>query len=134
MADAKFTQLNENKIEKSLRNSTAFQQAFIKASKGEFDEDLNCATNMDLLKVTEVFTIHKQFNLETGKDQFKLYKEVFYIQDPHKYYFDEVEPTVYRRVSGQHEIYDDEDIAKRVAKQCNLAVVDDTVIDDKKKA
>lgn len=134
MADAKFTQLNENKIEKSLRNSTAFQQAFIKASKGEFDEDLNCATNMDLLKVTEVFTIHKQFNLETGKDQFKLYKEVFYIQDPHKYYFDEVEPTVYRRVSGQHEIYDDEDIAKRVAKRYNLAVIDDTVIDDKKKA
>lgn len=133
MADA-YKLLNQNKIEKSARNCTALNNALIRATKGEYDQDAPCVTGGDLLKVNEKWSIHKQFNLETGKDQYKLYKEVFYIQDPHKFYFDTVEPTVYRRISGQHEVYDDKDIAERVAKRYNLTIVDDTIIDDKKNA
>ena len=123
MPDDKFSKLNENKVEKSRRNSSAFQQAFMKASKGEFDEDVDCVQNADLLKVYEKWSIRKQFSLEEGKHYFKLYKEVFYIQDPHKYYFDVVEPTVYRRISAQHE-QGDKDWATAVSKEMKIDIVE----------
>lgn len=113
MTDA-YTIKEENKIEKSLRNSKAFQNALHRAAKGDFDEDLESATNMDFLKVTEKWNIREIFSLEKGTTYFKLYKEVYYVEDPHKYYFDTVEPTVYRRISGQKET-GDKKWAERIA-------------------
>lgn len=101
-----YNMIEENKIEKSLRNSKAFNTALVRATKGDFDEDLTSATNMDLLKVTEKWVIREIFCIEKGHTYFKLYKEVYYVENPHKYYFDEVEPTVYRRIAGQKETGD----------------------------
>lgn len=115
MTDA-YTIKEENKIEKSLRNSEAFNNALARAKKGDFDEDLESATNMELLKITEIWNIREIFDLATGKTYFKLYKEVYYVEDPHKYYFDTVEPTVYRRISGQKET-GDKKWAERIAQE-----------------
>lgn len=123
--DTRFREINENKIEKSVRNSKAFKKALDRASNGDFDEDVDCVTGEDLLKVTERWTIRKQFSIEEGKHFYKLYKEVFYIQDPHKYYFDEVcDPTVYRRISGQKES-GDKDWADAVSKEMGIKIVED---------
>ena len=124
MSDTNFKELTENKVEKSLRNSKAFADVLKKAQKGEFDEDLDNATGMDLLKVTEIFTIRKQFSLEKGEDYYKLYKEVFYVEDPHKYYFDTVEPTIYRRIAGQKET-GDKKWADAVSKKLNINIVEE---------
>lgn len=120
--DATFEAMNENKIQKSARNNTILANALKRAKKGDFDEDLNEVKGMDLLKVTEIFSIREIFSIEEGKTFFKLYKEVFYINDPHKYYFETVEPTVYRRISGQHE-QGDEDWAKAVAKEMGIEII-----------
>ena len=111
----------ENKIEKSLRNSEAFKNALHRASRGNFDEDLESATNMDLLKVTEKWNIREIFSLEKGSTYFKLYKEVYYIENPHKYYYDTVEPTVYRRIAGQKET-GDKKWAERIAQEFNCDI------------
>lgn len=123
MAQDAFKNLTENKVEKSLRNSEAFKNAMHRASKGEFDEDVTDVCGADLLKVTEIWSIRKMFSLEEGKDYYKLYKEVFYIQDPHKYYFDTVEPTVYRRISGQKE-QGDKEWADAVAKHLGIQIIE----------
>lgn len=124
MTDTKFNELNENKIEKSLRNCKAFNDALVKATKGKFDEDIADVTGMDLLKVNEKWSIRKQFSLDEGKHYYKLYKEVFYIENPHKYYFETVEPTVFRRISGQHETGDKE-WAEAVAKEMGINIVEE---------
>lgn len=124
MSNNKFQQITENKVEKSLRNTKEFAKALSRASKGEFDEELDCATNMDLLKVTELWTIRKQFCLDEGKHFYKLYKEVFYIENPHKYYFETVNPTVYRRIAAQKE-HGDKDWADAVAKELGIAIIDE---------
>ena len=121
MADA-YNNIEENKIEKSLRNSKAFKNALHRASKGDFDDDLQSATNMDLLKVTEKFVIREIFCLEKGSTYFKLYKEVYYVEDPHKYYFDTVNPGVYRRIAGQKET-GDKKWAERIAKEYGCDIV-----------
>lgn len=120
--DKTFEAMNENKIQKSDRNNTILSNALKRAQKGDFDEDLKNATNMDLLKVYERFTIREIFSIEEGKTFFKLYKEVFYINDPHKYYYETVEPTVYRRISAQHEQGDSE-WAEAVAKEMDIKIV-----------
>ena len=125
MSDKKFDEINENKVEKSIRNTKEFAAAIERASKGDFDEDLNDATGMDLLKVTEKWSIRKSFSLTEGKHFYKLYKEVFYVEDPHKYYFDTVEPTIYRRIAGQKE-QGDLDWAKAVSKEMGIDIVDDS--------
>lgn len=121
MTDA-YKNIEENKIEKSLRNSEAFKNALHRAAKGDFDEDLQSATGMDLLKVTETFIIREIFCLEKGTTYFKLYKEVYYVEDPHKYYFDTVNPTVYRRIAGQKET-GDKKWAERIAQEYGCAIV-----------
>lgn len=116
--------IRENKIDKSVRNSEAFQQAFARASAGDFDKDISDklgGCRLPLLKVTEVFTIRKGFCLEAGDDFYKLMKEVFYIENPGSNYFETVEPTVYRRVASQHE-QGDLAWAKRVAKHYGLNI------------
>ena len=121
--DATFQQLNENKIEKSVRNSKAFEVALNRAKKGDFDEDVTDVTNWDLLKVTEKWSIRKQFSIEEGKDYYQLYKEVFYIENAHKYYFETVNPTVYRRIAKQHE-RGNEDWAKAVSQHEKIDIVE----------
>lgn len=123
MADEAFNQLNENKVEKSIRNSKEFAKAIERANKGEFDVDVDDVTNADLLKVTEKWSIRKQFSLAEGKHFYKLYKEVFYIENPHKYYFETVEPTVYRRIAGQKET-GDKAWADAVAKEMKIDIVE----------
>lgn len=124
MADAVFNQLTEDKIQKSLRNTSEFNKALERANKGDFDVDTNDATGEDFLKVTEKWTIRKEFNLNEGKHYYRLWKEVFYIQNPHKYYFDVVEPTVYRRIAKQSE-HGDIEWAKSVSKERNVPIVED---------
>ena len=63
-SDKRFEELNENKVQKSLRNSKEFAEVLARAQKGEFDEDIDDAYGMDLLKVTEIWSIRKQFSLE----------------------------------------------------------------------
>lgn len=121
--DATFQQLNENKIEKSVRNSKAFEVALHRAAKGDFDKDVSDVTNWDLLKVTEKWSIRKQFSIEEGKEYFQLYKEVFYIENCHKYYFETVNPTVYRRIAKQHE-HGDEAWAKAVSEHEKIDIVE----------
>lgn len=121
MTDA-YKAIEENKIEKSLRNSVAFKNALHRAAKGDFDEDLQSATNMDLLKVTEKFIIREIFALDKAQNYYKLYKEVYYVEDPHKYYFDTVEPTVYRRIAGQKET-GDKKWAERIAKEYGCPII-----------
>ena len=124
MADEAFKNLTENKVEKSLRNSKAFKDVLHRAAKGEFDEDVTDVCGEDLLKVTEIWSIRKMFSLEEGKDYYKLYKEVFYVENPHKYYFDTVEPTIYRRISGQKE-QGDKEWADAVAKHLGINIVEE---------
>ena len=104
---------NENKVEKSLRNSKLFKDALARAQAGSYDKELDEAradgslqgtsTRLPLLKVTEVFSIRKHFSLAEGKNYFKLYKEKFYIENPGSNYFDTVNATVYRSVVAQRE-------------------------------
>lgn len=124
MSDTKFKELNENKIEKSIRNSKKFAEILARAQKGEFDENIDDATGADFLKVTEIFSIHKQFDLAEGKEYYKLYKEVFYVEDPHKYYFDTVEPTIYRRIAAQKE-HGDKKWAEAVASEMKIKIVEE---------
>lgn len=115
---------NEDKINKSLRNTKEFKELFIRANKGEFDVELDEAREdgslvgtsqrLPLLKITEIWSIRKQFNIETGSDMYQLYKEKFYIQNPGSNYVDTIDKTIYRKVVKQHES-GDLDWAKRVA-------------------
>ena len=118
---------NENKIDKSLRNSEQFQDALARAICGEFDKEISDKPEsfgrLPLLKVHEQFSLRKGFCLETGNDYFQLMKEVFYIENPGSNYFETVSPTVYRRVAKQHES-GDLDWAKRVAKHYDLPVAE----------
>lgn len=123
MADDAFKNLTENKVEKSLRNSKAFKDALKKASEGKFDIDVTDVCGEDLLKVTEIWSIRKMFSLEEGKDYYKLYKEVFYIENPHKYYFETVNPTIYRRISGQKE-QGDKEWADAVSKHLGIQIIE----------
>lgn len=120
--DTKFDEMNENKVEKSDRNNVILANALKRAQEGDFDEDIDDAKGRDFLKVYERFTIREVFSLSEGKRFFKLYKEVFYINDPHKYYFDTVEPTVYRRIAGQKE-QGDKKWAEAVAKEMNITII-----------
>lgn len=121
--DAQFKKINENKVEKSIRNTKEFMNAINRVAKGEFDEDIDDATNLPFLKVAEKWSIHKQFSLEEGKDFYQLYKEVFYIENPGKYYFEVVEPTIYRRISRQHE-HGDIEWAKAVAAHLSIEIAE----------
>lgn len=118
---------NENKIDKSTRNSEQFQDALARAICGEFDKEISEKPEgfgrLPLLKVHEQFSLRKGFCLETGNDYFQLMKEVFYIENPGSNYFETVSPTVYRRVAKQHES-GDLDWAKRVAKHYDLPVAE----------
>lgn len=123
MPDKAFQEINENKVEKSLRNSKEFATALERAQKGEFDVDVTSVCGADLLKVTERWSIRKQFSLAEGKDYYKLYKEVFYLENPHKYYFETVQPKIYRRIATQKE-QGDKDWATAVAKHLNIEIVE----------
>jgi len=123
MADEAFKQLNENKVEKSIRNSKEFAEVLKKAQEGKFDVDIDDAYGADFLKVTEKWSIRKLFSIEQGKEYYKLYKEVFYVENPHKYYFETVEPTIYRRISGQKE-QGDKEWADAVAKYLGISIVE----------
>lgn len=118
---------NENKIDKSVRNSEQFQDALARAICGEFDKEISDKPEgfgrLPLLKVHEQFSLRKGFCLETGNDYFQLMKEVFYIENPGSNYFETVSPIVYRRVAKQHES-GDLDWAKRVAKHYDLPVAE----------
>lgn len=118
---------NENKIDKSVRNSEQFQDALARAICGEFDKEISDKPEgfgrLPLLKVHEQFSLRKGFCLESGNDYFKLMKEVFYIENPGSNYFETVNPTVYRRVAKQHE-QGDLDWAKRVAKHYDLPLAE----------
>lgn len=120
--DAKFQAIAENKVEKAMRNNETFKAIIDRARKGEYDEDIEFATNEDFLKVYERFSIREMFSLTEGKDYYKLYKEVFYIQDPHKYYIDTVDETIYRRIASQKE-EGDKEWAEAIAKELNLDIV-----------
>ena len=105
--------VTENKVEKSLRNSKEFQAVLARASKGDYDKELQDAredgslegtsSRLPLLKVTEIWTIRKAFSIEKGEHLFKLYKEKFYVENPGSNYFDTVNATVYRLVVAQQE-------------------------------
>lgn len=104
---------DENKVEKSIRNSDKFQDTLSRAIQGEFDVELDNAraegdlvgtsVRLPLLKVTEFFTLRKKFSLELGQDYYQLYKEKFYIENPGSNYFETVDDTVYRKVVAQKE-------------------------------
>lgn len=122
--DTRFKEINENKIEKSLRNSKDLQDAIRRAKKGEFDIDVEDVTNADLLKINEKWSIRKQFSLAEGKHFYKLYKEVFYIADPHKNYFETVATKqIMRRIAAQKE-QGDLDWAKAVSKEMHVDIVE----------
>ena len=107
---------NENKVDKSFRNSEKFAQTLQRAMDGDYDVELNEAreageligTNnrLPLLKVTEIFTIRVKFSLEQGADFYQLYKEKFYIQNPGSNYFETVKDEIYRSVVAQKETGD----------------------------
>ena len=123
-ADEKFARIVENKIQKSVRNTREFKNALNRALMGGYDEDIDDATGAPFLKVCERWTIRKIFSLETGEDYYKLYKEVYYIENPGKYYFEEVDPTIYRRIAAQHE-EGDRQWAEAVSKHENIPIVED---------
>ena len=123
-ADEKFARMVENKIQKSFRNTREFKNALNRALMGGYDEDIDDATGVPLLKICERWTIRKIFSIETGEDYFKLYKEVYYIENPGKYYFEEVNPTIYRRIAAQHE-EGDRKWAEAVSKHENIQIVED---------
>lgn len=122
--DNKIKELTENKVEKSVRNSKALEAAIKRASKGEYDTDIDSSKGMQLLKITEKWTIRKVFSIIEGKHFYKLFKEVFYINDPAKKYYDTVEPTIYRRVAAQKE-HGDLDWAKAVAAELNATIIEE---------
>ena len=123
--DAKFAAINENKIEKAIRNSSALEAAFDRAKAFDFDVDIDSACNKPYLKVAERFTIRKIFDLKTGDFVYKLYKEVFYINDPAKHYYETVdEDKVYRRIAAQKE-HGDLKWAKALKKNMGVEIVDD---------
>lgn len=121
--DEAFAHYIENKIAKSVRNTREFKNALNRALQGGYDEDVADVTGADLLKVCERWSIRKIFSLEKGEDYYKLFKEVFYIENPHKYYFEEVNPTIYRRLAPQHE-EGDRKWADAVALHENIAIID----------
>ena len=123
-ADEKFARMVENKIQKSVRNTREFKNALNRALMGGYDEDIDDATGAPFLKVCERWTIRKIFSLETGEDYYKLYKEVYYIENPGKYYFEEVDPTIYRRIAAQHE-EGDRQWAEAVSKHENIPIIED---------
>ena len=123
-ADEKFARMVENKIQKSFRNTREFKNALNRALMGAYDEDIEDATGEPYLKVCERWTIRKIFSIETGEDYYKLYKEVYYIENPGKYYFEEVNPTIYRRIAPQHE-EGDRKWAEAVSKHENIQIVED---------
>lgn len=123
-ADEHFARMVENKIQKSIRNTREFKTALNRALMGGYDEDIDDATGAPFLKVCERWTIRKIFSIETGEDYYKLYKEVYYIENPGKYYFEEVEPTIYRRIAAQHE-EGDRKWAEAVSKHENIQIVED---------
>ena len=123
-ADEKFARMVENKIQKSYRNTREFKTALNRALMGGYDEDIDDATGAPFLKVCERWTIRKIFSIETGEDYYKLYKEVYYIENPGKYYFEEVNPTIYRRIAAQHE-EGDRKWAEAVSKHENIQIVED---------
>lgn len=122
---------NENKVEKSFRNSKAFKEVIARAQKGKFDKELDAAreegclegtrTRLPLLKVTEIWTIRKLFSLEAGADYYQLYKEKFYVENPGSNYFETVNPTIYRKVVAQKE-KGNKEWAKAVAAHLNIEV------------
>ena len=120
----KFARMVENKIQKSFRNTREFKNALNRALMGGYDEDIDDATGVPFLKVCERWTIRKIFSIETGEDYFKLYKEVYYIENPGKYYFEEVNPTIFRRIAAQHE-EGDRKWAEAVSKHENIQIVED---------
>lgn len=121
--DKMFQAITENKVEKSLRNTKAFHDAIKRAEKGDYDEDITTSNKRNLLKVAEKWTIRKAFSITSGEHYYKLYKEVFYLNDPQKKYFDTVEPTVYRRIAAQKE-HGNYEWAKAVAEQLNATIVE----------
>ena len=130
--------IKENKVEKSIRNSEAFQAVLARATKGQFDKELDVAreeglpgtrSRLPLLKVTEIWSIRKQFSIERGTDYFKLYKEKFYVENPGSNYFETVAPTLYRKVVAQSEEGDAE-WATAVATHLGIA----TEVDESKPA
>lgn len=123
-ADEKFARMVENKIQKSIRNTREFKTALNRALMGGYDEDIDDAAGAPFLKVCERWTIRKIFSIETGEDYFKLYKEVYYIENPGKYYFEEVNPTIYRRIAAQHE-QGDRKWAEAVSEHENIQIVED---------
>ena len=123
-ADEKFARMVENKIQKSVRNTREFKTALNRALMGGYDEDIEDATGAPFLKVCERWTIRKIFSIETGEDYYKLYKEVYYIENPGKYYFEEVNPTIYRRIAAQHE-EGDRKWAEAVSKHENIQIIED---------
>ena len=122
---------DENKLEKSIRNSEKFQQTLSRALNGDYDLELDEAraegelvgTNyrLPLLKVTELWSIRKRFSLELGEDYYQLYKEKFYIQNPGSNYFDTVSDTIYRSVVMQKE-KGDETWARNVAERFGIEI------------
>lgn len=122
--DKAFKNYTENKIEKSIRNTKEFKNALNRAQNGEYDKDVDDVKGDDLLKVCERWTIRKLFSLEKGKDYYKLFKEVFYVENPHKHYFEKVNPDIYRRLAPQHE-EGDKEWADAVSKHENIVIVEE---------
>ena len=122
---------DENKVEKSIRNSEKFHETLSRAIQGDFDVELDDARNegqlvgtscrLPLLKVTETFTIRKKFSLEKGDNYYQLYKEKFYIENPGSNYFETVDDTIYRKVVAQKETGDLE-WANRVSEHLDIDV------------
>lgn len=104
---------NENKVEKSIRNTEAFKAVLARAQKGDYDKELDEArangelqgtsSRLPLLKVDEHWSIRKHFCIEKGEDYYQLYKEKFYVENPGSNYFETVNPVVYRSVVRQGE-------------------------------
>lgn len=123
--------VKENKVEKAIRNSDKFKQTLKRASKGEFDVELQDARDegtlegtsvrLPLLKITEIFTLRKFFSIELGKEYYQLYKEKFYIENPGSNYFDTVNDTVYRKVVAQNE-KGDKEWAEAVSAHLNVQI------------
>lgn len=121
--DKAFKNITENKVEKSVRNNKLFKKAIKRAQEGDFDENVICVKGKNLLKVCEKWSIRKAFDIAQGKHYYKLFKEVFYINDPQKHYYDTVEGKVYRRIAAQKENGDLE-WAKAVAEELGAEIVE----------